>query len=138
MRLKTYFSLGIVVALAVLVIAQTGGLGGSGGSLGIPTSPLVTDHAFKNCKLNNQDVTIKYNVTAMNMTARSFRWNGVAIFHNLKENCVANLGTWPITYTSKQIPKEELGKSIKRAYLDEYNKERLARGSGNIRGNYTK
>lgn len=138
MKLKTYFTMGIIVALAVLVIAQTGGLGGKGGSLGIPTSPLMNNHAFKNCKLNDQKVTLDFNVTEHNVTAKLIKWNGVAIFNNSGRDCVANLGVWKIKYTSKQIPKDELKKSIKKVYLEEYNKKRVGKSSSNTRGNYTK
>ncbi len=131
----TLITTGILLALAVLVVAQAA-FGGSGGSLGISTDPLVTNHHWKGCKLTGQ--AVRFNVTAEHSIATErIRWKGFIIF-NGTERCIGNLGDHVIDYSGWQgTPQEAFSADVKRKYEDEYNKEFVMEGNYGINGSFT-
>lgn len=139
MKTKYIIASVITLALAVFVVAQVGGLGGSGGSLGIPTNPLVNGHHWKSCPLTSQEAFIEYNVRH-NETEKTIHWKGTITFYegNRQNVCVANLGSNRVDYSRTRLTaREALSDSINQTYLEEYNKKYVPNGFTE-QGNYTR
>jgi len=139
--------LAILLATAIVTIAQVGqngGLqGGYGGALGVSVEPALPNHVWRNCYINGT-VNVNYTVLNYDVQEKWFRYKGLVTF-NYDDNTTCQAGINPHTVdfvkaqneTNFEAGERALKQDLRYVWNYWYNKNKTREPELNITGSYS-